>query len=86
MLVEIIYIIMIPSNIILKLLIVPIFKFCKPEFEYLVPLMQLPILYILTQNFLTSLYLFLTIHCFFGFVFAKITFGGHRIQGLWTEG
>lgn len=52
----------------------------------MVPLLQLPILYLLTGDISQSLKLFLAIHCFFGFIFAKITFGGHRVQKLWTEG
>lgn len=75
---------MVPSNILLKLILVPIIKFCKPEFQYLVPLFQLVILYVVSEDLSQSILLFLTIHCFFGFLFAKITFGGHRVQKLWT--
>ena len=48
--------------------------------------MQVFLLYFINGNLIESIKLFLTIHCFFGFIFTKITFGGHRIQTLWTEG
>lgn len=77
---------MIPFNIILKLFIVPLAKWTKPEWEYLVPLTQVFVLYMINEDLVGSIKLFLTIHCFFGFIFTKITFGGHRIETLWTEG
>lgn len=83
---EIIYFFVAPSNIILKLLIVPLLNNCWPQWEYLVPLSQLLLFYIFNGNIYMSFKLFLTIHCFFGFIFTKVTFGSHRIQELWTEG
>lgn len=78
--IEIVYVLMIPMNILLKLVVVPLAKFTKPEWEYFVPLMQIVVLYLLNNDIYISIKLFLTIHCFFGFIFAKVTFGGHRIQ------
>lgn len=77
---------MIPLNILLKLVVVPLTKRVQPEWNYLIPLMQIVVLYLLNGNICLSVKLFLAIHCFFGFIFEKITFGGHRIENLWTEG
>ncbi len=76
---EIVYLIMIPMNIILKLLIVPLIKWTKPEWEYLVPLMQIAVFYFLNYDIFESIKLFLVMQCFFGYIFTKITFGGHRV-------
>lgn len=86
LLLEIVNTMLVPLNILLKLFIVPIMQGIKPEFWYLVPLMQIFVLYFLNGDMIVSIKLFLTIHCFLGFIFTKFTYGSHRIQTLWTEG
>lgn len=83
---EITYLITVPLNILLKLIIVPFMKRIQPEWLYLVPLTQILLMYLLNGDIWMSIKLFLTIHLFFAYVFFKLTFGGHRIEGLWTEG
>jgi hypothetical protein len=83
-LIEIAYVITIPLNIVLKLLIVPLAKRIQPEWLYLVPLTQILLMYLINGDLLLSIKLFLVIHCFFGYVFTKVTFGGHRIETLWN--
>ena len=81
---QLVYLVTIPLNILLKLIIVPLVKRNKPEWEYVVPLTEIIIFYLLNGNLVESIKLFLFIQCFFGYLFTKITFGGHRIETLWT--
>ena len=52
----------------------------------LVPLLQLPILWLWSQDLFLSFQLFLTIHVSLSLVFSKLTFLGHRTGYEWTAG
>lgn len=73
-------------NIILKLLIVPIINLKRPEWFYLVPLIQIPFLYLLAGEWNVALNLFMLMHIGVSFTFMKLTFLGHRTGREWTEG
>ena len=77
--VEVVYFVTIPFNIILKLFIVPLIKWTEPEWLYIVPLAELGIFYLFNGDIIDSVKLFLLMQCFFGYLFTKITFGGHRV-------
>ena len=67
-----------PFNILLKLIVRPVRKFVEPEWLYIVPLLQLPILWTITGNLNIAFKLFLVIHMSFSYFFTKLTFLGHR--------
>jgi len=75
-----------PLNILLKVIVTPIIFRVQPEWFYLVPLLQLPLLWLMTQKFYLAFKLFLTIHISISTLFAKLTFLGHRTGYEWTEG
>lgn len=75
-----------PSNILLKLLIVPLTQKKSPELFYMVPLTQIPLLYLISNNLSLSIKIFLTMHITFGFIFSKLAFIGHKTGREWTEG
>ena len=67
-----------PFNMLTKLLLVPLVKRTQPDWLYLAPLIQIPILCLLTQDISIAVKLFLVIHISFSFLFSKMTFLGHR--------
>lgn len=67
-----------PFNILLKLLVKPLRLGAQPEWFYLVPLLQLPALWLMTGEWLLAFKLFMTIHVTLSIVFSKLTFLGHR--------
>ena len=69
---------MTPFNILLKLIVKPIRIGAQPEWFYLVPLLQLPTLWLITGEWLIAFKLFMTIHMTFSLFFSKFTFLGHR--------
>lgn len=75
-----------PINIFLKLVMPPFVKKRQPEWFYLVPLMQIPFLWVLTGNIISAVKLFLIVHVTFSFIFFKLSFLGHRTGREWTEG
>ena len=77
---------MTPFNMLLKLIVKPIRLGCQPEWFYLVPLLQLPILWLMTGDLLLAFKLFMTIHITISLFFSKFTFHGHRTGYEWTEG
>jgi fatty acid desaturase len=73
-------------NIVLKLIIVPLQRFKQPEWFYLVPLLQLPLLYLETGQWDIAWRLFVVMHLSVSYAFMKLTFLGHRTGREWTEG
>lgn len=65
---------------------IPITQRKQPEWFYVIPLVQIPILYLLIGDINISIKIFLAIHVTFGFVFSKLAFIGHRTGREWTEG
>lgn len=72
-------------NILMKIVIVPLQYRKQPEWFYLVPLMQLPLLTLLS-DWDIAWRLFLVMHISCSFTFFKLTFLGHRTGREWTEG
>jgi len=68
----------IPINIFIKLIAVPLTERKIPNLFFFVPLIQIPLLFLLTNNLSLSIKLFLTIHATFGVVFTKLSFVWHR--------
>ena len=76
----------IPINIITKLIIVPLTQRKMPNPFFIVCLIQIPLLFVLTDDLSFSIKLFLIIHATFSFLFTKLTFIWHRTSEHWTEG
>ena len=73
-------------NILLRTIITPLTKRMLPDFLFLTPLIQIPLIYLITNDLILSLKLFTTMHVVFGFLFLKLTFLGHRTGAEWTAG
>ena len=71
---------------ILKLVVVPLTKFKKPDIFYSFPLVILAFIYANSETFGEALKFYLIIYCTYGFLLMKSLFCGHRLQELWTEG
>lgn len=69
-----------PSNMILKMIVAPIRKKVIPNFGYLLPTLVFWSFYLNTGDFWYSLKLHLFIYAFFGFLFNRMLFCGHRLQ------
>ena len=72
------------SNILLKTVIVPIIKKRKPELFYLSSLIQIPIIYLMTNDLYTALTLYAVMHITISAYFLKMTFISHRNSQIWT--
>lgn len=72
-------------NILMKIFIVPLQYKKQPEWFYLVPLIQLPLLTLLA-DWDTAWRIFLVMHISCSFTFLKLSFLGHRTGREWTEG
>lgn len=75
-----------PINVILKLIVVPLTKFKKPDPYHTFPLLVFFFIYLNCNTFGEALKFFLIIYCSFSFLLMKALFCGHRIPTLWTEG
>lgn len=74
------------TNILFKVLILPVLKKRSPEFYYLSSLVQIPIIYLMTSDILIALKLYAVMHIAISVFFVKMTFVGHRNGKTWTEG
>lgn len=74
------------TNILFKVLILPIIKKRSPEFFYLTSLIQIPLIYLMTNDICTALKLYVVMHIAISAYFVKMTFVGHRNGKTWTEG
>lgn len=66
------FILIVPVNLLFKLVLNPVFKLTPPELLYGICLLQIPILYLINGDLPTSINLFLCIHLVFGFIFYKM--------------
>lgn len=76
---QIFFFLMIPINLSVKL-ILKLVRGKRIYWELFVPYTELITLYLFTGNFVQSLLLFLYMQAFFGFIFTKEIFCGHRTQ------
>lgn len=61
-------------------------KMTLPDWLFFIPLIQVPIIYCITNDLELSFKLFVTIHVTFSVIMMKLTFLGHRTGVEWTEG
>lgn len=71
-------------NMLLRTIIQPVINKTQPDWPFFIPLLQLPIIYLITHDLTISLKLFLTIHVTFSFIMMKLAFLGHRSGVEWT--
>ncbi len=84
--VQVVYFFLQPLNMMLKVIIIPIFKRKRPDLWYAAPIFVLALFYYSTDNFWHALKLYLFLYGMFGLILGRILFCGHRLQELWTEG
>jgi hypothetical protein len=75
-----------PLNFLIKLCIVPLIKRKLPEFWYLVPLSVFALFYFYSGDLQYALKLHIFLYAFYGLVFNRVLFCGHRVAETWTEG
>lgn len=83
--IELLFFIIQPINMILKLLVLPIIRRVKPDIYYAFPLLIFAFLWSF-NTFADAIILYLVVYCSFGFLLMKVLFCGHRVQDTWTEG
>lgn len=75
---EILMLLIVPSNIITKLIVVPLTKGVMPSFPHLVNLFQIVLFYLFCNSWIESLKLWLFMTVCFGFFFGKMLLCPHR--------
>lgn len=83
--IEILFFVLQPVNMTLKLVVLPIMKRIKPDIYYAFPLLIFALFW-LTNSFVDAIKLYAVVYCSFGFLLMKVLFCGHRVQDTWTEG
>jgi fatty acid desaturase len=82
---ELLFLLLQPINMTLKLLIVPLTKQTAPDLNYAFP-MLIFLSFWWSTSFVFALKLYLGIYCSFTFLLMKVLFCGHRVQDTWTAG
>ena len=75
-----------PTNFLLKLFFVPLVKRKVPDFWYLCPLVMFLTFYMVSGDAWYALKLHIFLYGFYGLLLNRIIFCGHRLQELLTEG